>query len=74
MVKNPPANAGFTCSIPSSGRSPEGGNILAGIIPWTEEPGGIQSMGSQRVGHNLAIEYARSMTFTLRVLERSGKG
>ena len=26
-------------------------NILAWEIPWTEEPGGIQSMGSQRVGH-----------------------
>ena len=26
--------------------------ILAGIIPWTEEPGGLQSMGSQRVGHD----------------------
>ena len=24
--------------------------ILAGKIPWTEEPGGLQSMGSQRVG------------------------
>ena len=22
------------------------------LIPWTEEPGGLQSMGSQRVGHN----------------------
>ena len=27
--------------------------ILAWEIPWTEEPGGLQSMGSQRVGHNL---------------------
>ena len=27
-------------------------SILAWRIPWTEEPGGIQSMGSQRVGHN----------------------
>ena len=27
--------------------------ILAWRIPWTEEPGGLQSMGSQRVGHNL---------------------
>ena len=27
--------------------------ILAWEIPWTEEPGGQQSMGSQRVGHNL---------------------
>ena len=26
-------------------------SILAGIIPWTEEPGGLQSMGSQRVRH-----------------------
>ena len=31
-------------------------SILAWEIPWTEEPGGLQSMGSQRVGHNLAIE------------------
>ena len=27
-------------------------NILAWKIPWTEEPGGPQSMGSQRVGHD----------------------
>ena len=26
--------------------------ILAWKIPWTEEPGGLQPMGSQRVGHN----------------------
>ena len=29
-------------------------SILAQRIPWTEEPGGLQSMGSQRVGHNLS--------------------
>ena len=29
-------------------------SILNGEIPWTEEPGGLQSMGSQRVGHVLA--------------------
>ena len=28
-------------------------SILAWEIPWTEEPGGLQSMGSQRVRHNL---------------------
>ena len=28
-------------------------SILAWEIPWTEEPGGLQFMGSQRVGHNL---------------------
>ena len=29
-------------------------SILAWKIPWTEEPGGLQSMGLQRVGHNWA--------------------
>ena len=28
-------------------------SILAWRIPWTEEPGGLQSMGSQRVGQGL---------------------
>ena len=28
-------------------------SILAWKIPWTEQPGGLQSMGSQRVGHDL---------------------
>ena len=27
-------------------------SILAWRIPWTEEPGGLLSMGSQRVGHD----------------------
>ena len=27
-------------------------SILAGKIPWTEEPGGLQSTGLQRVGHD----------------------
>jgi len=27
-------------------------SILAWRIPWTEEPGGLQSMGSQRVGYD----------------------
>jgi len=27
-------------------------NILAWRIPWTERPGGLQSMGSQKVGHD----------------------
>ena len=43
-------------SIPGLGRSLEEGmanhfSILAWRIPWTEEPGGLQSVGSQRVGH-----------------------
>ena len=31
-------------------------SILAWEIPWTEEPGGLHSIGSQRVGHNLATK------------------
>ena len=60
MEKNPPASAGDIRDvglIPGSGRSPGGGNgtplsILAWEIPWSEEPGGLQSMGPQRVGHD----------------------
>ena len=31
-------------------------SILAWEVPWTEEPGRLQSMGWQRVGHDLATE------------------
>ena len=31
-------------------------SILAWEIPWTEEPSGLQSMGSARVGHDLVTE------------------
>ena len=34
-------------------------SILAWRIPWTEEPGGLQPMGSQRVGH----DWATSLTY-----------
>ena len=37
-------------------------SILAWRIPWTEEPGGLQSMGSQRVGHNCS-DLARMHTY-----------
>ena len=30
-------------------------SILAWTVPWTKEPGGLQSMGSQRVGYDWAI-------------------
>ena len=32
-------------------------SILAWEIPWMEEPGGLHSMGSQRVGHNFATSF-----------------
>ena len=57
-VKNPPAkqeiasNVGDLGSIPELGHFPGEGNgnplsILAWEIPWTEEPGGPQSLGTQ---------------------------
>ena len=50
-------NAGDLGLILGLGRSPGEGKatrsrILAWRIPWTEEPGGLQSMGSQRVRHD----------------------
>ena len=55
VVKNLPASAettGEMSSIPALGRSPGVGSgnhssILAWKIPWAEEPGGLQSVGSQ---------------------------
>ena len=51
-VQNPPANARDTGLIPALRRSPGEGNGNPWEIPWTEEPGGLQSMGSQRVRHD----------------------
>ena len=36
-------------------------SLLAWRIPWTEVPGGLQSMGSQRIGHDLATDISRSL-------------
>ena len=57
MVKGPPAMQG-TWIQSLVGKDPPGkkkathSNILAWRIPWTEEPGGLQSTGSQKVGHD----------------------
>ena len=60
VVKNPPANAGDIrdMGLILGQEDPLGkgmvthSSILAWRIPWTEEPGGLQSMGLQRVGCN----------------------
>ena len=60
LVKNPPADAGDTRDAVQSlgGEDPleeemaTHSSILAWRIPWTKEPGGLQSMGLQRVGHD----------------------
>ena len=61
-------NAGDLGSIPGLGRSPGGGHgnplqysCLENPL-WTEEPGGLQSMGSQRIGHNWATKHSTAQT------------
>ena len=67
-VKASASNPGDLGSIPGLGRSPGEGNgnhfsILAWRIPWTEKPGGLQSTGSQRVGHDWATSPSPSPLF-----------
>ena len=55
--KESACSAGDLGLIRGLGRSPGEGNgnpssILAWKIPWTEEPGGLQSMGSQRIEYD----------------------
>ena len=61
VVKNPPANAAGTGSIPGLGRFPGDGNathssVLLWEFPWREEPSGLQSMRSQRFKHDFATK------------------
>ena len=56
-VKNPPVRQdtqvqSLGCEDPLEKEMVTHSSILAWRIPWTEESGGLQSMGSQRVGHN----------------------
>ena len=60
MVKNPPANArdietwvqSLGWEDPLEEDMATHSRFLAGRIPWTKEPGGLQSTGSQRVRHD----------------------
>ena len=60
VVKNSPANAGYIREVdlilgredPLEEGMASHSSILAWSILWTEEPGGLQPMGSQRVRHN----------------------
>ena len=59
MVKNRPANSGDTRDVglisgwedPLEEEIATHSSILAWRIPWAEEPGGLQSLGSQSIGH-----------------------
>ena len=62
MVKNPPTNAGAWVQFLDQEDSLEEdrathSSILDWTVPLTQEPGRLQSMGSQRVRHNLATKH-----------------
>ena len=70
MVKNPPARQ--ETGVPSLGQEDPlekemvtHSGIFAWEILWTEETGGLQSMGSQRVRHDLATEQQQRFIFYL---------
>ena len=62
VIKNTPANAGYVVlplgeEYPLKKEMATHSSILAWEIPWTEESGGLQSMGSQRVGSDLVTKH-----------------
>ena len=65
MVETPPGNAGDVVQS-LGGVSPlekeiaNHSSILAWKIPWTEERGRLQSVGSQSVGHDFVIKQQHS--------------
>ena len=69
MIKNLPAIwETWVQSLGWEGQLEEGmyvhSSILPGESPWTEDPGGLQSMGSQRVGHDWASKHKYSVSFS----------
>ena len=72
-VKNLPANVGDVGLIPGLERSLEKemathANTFVWEIPWTEELGGLQSMGSQRVRHDLATEHEHMLFSSYKII------
>ena len=74
LVKNPPANAGdirdarwtLHWEDPLEEGMATHSSILAWRTPWTEEPGGLQSIGLQRVGHNWSDTAQHSIAIKMR--------
>jgi len=76
VVKNLPDNAGDASLIPGLGMFPGEGkathsSILAWEIPWTEEAGGLLSVGLQRVRYNLVTKQQQQHTVINCALPRS---
>ena len=69
VVRNPPANAGDEGDDPWVGKIPWRRAwqpipvFLPGESPWTEEPGRLQSMGSERVRHDWVTKHSTAILF-----------
>ena len=72
VVKNLPANTGDARDVgflslgreyPLEEQMATHSSIFTKKIPWTEESGGLQSMGPQRTGHNWVTEHAHTSTY-----------
>ena len=75
MVKNPPAKQ--ETRVPSLGQEDPlekematYSSILAWKTPWIEAPGGLQTMGSQTVGHNLVTKQQQILVSTQILLSK----
>ena len=73
MAKNPPAKQeSWVQSLgwedPLEKEMATDSSILAWEIPWTEEPGGLQSMGSESVGHDLGTKQQQQVEYTVRIV------
>ena len=68
-VRNLPANAADTGSIPGLGRRPGEGtsnfSILAREFPWTEETGGPQPMRSEKNQYDLSAKQQQEWRFVI---------
>ena len=81
MVKSPPANQETEETwVRSLGREDPleeematRSSTLAWRIPWTEEPGGLQPMGSRRIKHDQAYEHISSLKSALLALNIHGR-
>ena len=73
VVKNSPANAGNTGLIPGL-KGPlekEMATFPAWEITWTDEPRGLQSMGLQRVRHDLATKQQQQLLYVRHLIDFS---
>ena len=71
MVKNLPPNAGMSQEDPLKEEMATPSSILAWKIPWTEKPGRLQSIVSQRIRHNWTHTHIHSESINCRLIQNN---